>query len=87
MTNDEMIAWAKFDLPSRTAGSADADYNAVKVHDTYANLDALIWIAKSHGRQEAFKQVTALSNQLSDAEKLGSYPGGLLKREKNQWLK
>lgn len=75
-----MIKWAGIDLPSRDIGSADADFNALRVHDTYKYLDKLIWIARLQGRKDSLALLGALVNQLSDAEELASYPGGL--REK-----
>ena len=81
MTNDEMINWAGFDLPSRTVGSADADFNAVKVHDTYTLLDKLIWIAQTQARQEVWKMISDVTKQNHDAEALSSYPGSGIRRK------
>ena len=78
-----MIKWSGIDLPSRTIGTADADFNALRVHDTYKYLDKLIWIARLQGRKDAFKQVIAFSSQLNDAEEMASYPGGLREKIKN----
>jgi hypothetical protein len=46
-------------------------------------LDRLIWMARLQGQQDAYKEMSALSNQMGDAASVSSYPGGLKKRLKN----
>lgn len=82
MTNDEMIKWAGFELPSRTIGSADADWNAVKVQDTYDCLDKLIWMAKAQQRADLWRQIASHANTQHILDSVSSYPGGL-KNKKN----
>ena len=67
MTNVEMVKWAGLD--------------ELLVDDE--RIKKLIWRARLQGREDAFAQMAAFANQLSDAEKLASYPGGFLKRQKN----
>ena len=71
MTNDELIHWAHLENQP----------------ELRAELDALIWIAKQEARAEVWKQIGAQANMEADARLLASYPGGLLKRRKNDQKK
>jgi hypothetical protein len=72
MTNEELIKWAKLEQASNWIWHASKE-----------NLDALIWIAKQEARAEVWKQIAAQANMEADARLLTSYPGGLLKRKKD----
>ena len=72
MTNEEMVKWAQLEQASDFVWHANKE-----------NLDALIWIAKMEGKKEIASQVTMTVRQVVDAGLLSSYPGGLLKRKKN----
>ena len=67
MTNDELINWAHLE------GSPELR----------AELDALIWISKQEACAEVWKQIALQARMEADTRLLTSYPGGLLKRRKN----
>jgi hypothetical protein len=74
MTNEEMIAWAEF------PGTPNADFNTVKYHEA---MNRLIWIAQKEARMEVWRNIGKHARMAVDMGLLSSYPGGLLKRQKN----
>lgn len=68
MTNVEMVKWAELD-------ELLADDERIK---------KLIWIAQLEGRMQILKELGKdAPRHLIDAGGLSSYPGGFLKRQKN----
>ena len=71
MTNDELIHWAHLEDKP----------------ELRAELDALIWITQNQARMEVWRQLESTARMRSEMETCSSYPGGLLKRRKNDQKK
>jgi len=71
MTNEEMIAWAKF------PGTPDADFNVVGYHEA---MKRLIWIAQNEARLEVWRNLGEHARMAVDMGLLSSYPGGFESR-------
>lgn len=71
MTNDELIYWAHLEDKP----------------ELRAELDALIWITQNQARLEVWKKLEGTTRMAIDMGLLESYPGGLLKRRKNDQKK